>query len=102
MKKSLFSSLLLLCFCVATSAQTIERLTTEYMQTPVGIDVKQPQFGWQMKSDRYGAEQKAYRLVVSDSEDNLNRGNYVYDSGKTNSGLSVGIKYAGAALNRNR
>lgn len=98
MKKSLFSSLLLLCFCVATSAQTIERLTTEYMQTPVGIDVKQPQFGWQMKSDRYGAEQKAYRLVVSDSEDNLNRGNYVYDSGKTNSGLSVGIKYAGAAL----
>ena len=48
------------------------------------------------RSLRSGA--KAYRLVVSDSEDNLNRGNYVYDSGKTNSGLSVGIKYAGAAL----
>lgn len=80
------------------AAQTIGGLTTEYMQSPIGIDVAQPQFAWQMESDRYGAEQKAYRLVVANSEENLNAGKYVYDSGKVGSGLSVGVKYAGETL----
>ena len=35
---------------VPAAAQTIENLTTEYMDCPLGIDVKQPVFGWQMKS----------------------------------------------------
>ncbi len=98
MRKHFFSSLLALASFGFATAQTIGVLTTEYMHDPIGIDVAQPQFGWQMQSDRYGAQQKAYRLVVANSEDNLNAGKYVYDSGKVSSGESVGIKYAGTAL----
>ncbi len=98
MKKKLFSSLFALASFGFATAQTIGVLTTEYMQTPVGIDVAQPQFGWQMQSDRYGAQQKAYRLVVANSQENLEAGKYVYDSGKVGSGESVGIKYAGPTL----
>lgn len=99
MKKAiLLSSAFALMGTAAAMAQTIGSLTTEYMTTPVGIDVAQPQFGWKMQSDRYGAEQKAYRLTVAASEADLNAGKYVYDSGDVASGLSVGIRYEGSAL----
>lgn len=80
------------------AAQTIDRLTTEYMTDPIGIDVEKPQFGWQMQSDRYGAEQKTYRITVAGSESDLRAGKYVYDSGEKASGLSAGIRYEGPAL----
>ena len=80
------------------SAQSIGRLTTEYMTNPIGIDVEQPQFAWQMDNPRYGASQRAYRLVVADSEASLSAGKYVYDSGNTASDISVGIRYAGERL----
>lgn len=80
------------------AAQTIENLTTEYMDCPLGIDVKQPVFGWQMKSKSYGAAQKAYRIVMAASAENLAKGNYLYDTGTVNSSLSVNIKYSGKEL----
>ncbi len=90
--------LVLLVVSLGIAAQTIERLTTEYLATPIGIDVAEPQFAWQMRSNRYGAAQTAYRLVVAESQDDLNAGRYVYDSGKNNSDVSVGIKYHGITL----
>ncbi len=100
-KRKLSSSLLSLCcicgFAAADRTQ-ISELTTEYMWQPIGIDVAQPQFAWKMTSDRYGAEQKTYRVVVADSRDNMTLGKYVYDSGVVNSGISVGVKYAGEPL----
>lgn len=64
----------------------------------MGIDVPHPVFGWQMKSDRYGAEQKAYRILMAKSEESLKKGEYVYDTGTVLSSLSVNIKYDGSAL----
>ena len=83
---------------VPAAAQTIENLTTEYMDCPLGIDVKQPVFGWQMKSKSYGAAQKAYRIVMAASAEDLAKGNYLYDTGTVNYSRSVNIKYNGKKL----
>ena len=77
---------------------SIVRLTTEFMKNPMGIDVSHPRFAWQMQSDKYGAAQTAYRVVVSSSRSELDNGFYVFDTGKVNSSSSIGIVYSGDAL----
>ena len=67
--------------------------TVEYSETPLGLDVRQPRFGWQMQSDRQGARQTAYQLVVQDES-----GTTVWDSGRCEGYGSQGIKYAGRPL----
>src|SRR5574344_498829 len=79
-------------------AVNVTHLTTEYMKNPLGIDVSHPRFAWQMQSDRYGAAQTAYRLVVASSLSDLEKGSYVYDTGKVKSSSSVGIAYGGDVL----
>ena len=76
----------------------LKNLQVEYQTNPLGIDVSQPRFNWQMESDRYGASGQAYRLWVADSPERLAAGRYIYDSGKVLSGESVGVVYQGKAL----
>ena len=76
----------------------LKNLQVEYQTNPLGIDVSQPRFNWQMESDRYGACGQAYRLWVADSPEQLAAGRYIYDSGKVLSGESVGVVYQGKAL----
>ena len=76
------------------SAQTkIQGLLTESESTPLGIDVIQPHFTWQMSSPKRGAMQTAYSIHVADS-----KGQQVWDSGKVSSGESLNILYAGRDL----
>ena len=98
MLRKLFLAITAFLTLLPAGAQEITRLTTEYMDRPMGIDVKQPVFGWQMQSDRYGAAQTAYRIVFATSEENLENGTYTYDSGTVNSPASVCIKYNGPEL----
>ncbi len=98
MLRKLFLAITAFLTLLPAGAQEITRLTTEYMDRPMGIDVKQPVFGWQMQSDRYGAAQTAYRIVTATSEENLENGTYTYDSGTVNSSASVCIKYNGPEL----
>jgi alpha-L-rhamnosidase len=79
-------------------ATDIVKLQTEYMQRPLGIDVARPHFGWQMQAEGYGAAQTAYQLLVATSEDALRQADYVYDSGRIESGIATNIPYAGPAL----
>ena len=76
----------------------IVHLRTEMMETPMGIDDAHPVFSWQMLSDEFGALQKAYRLTVADSGENLAAGKYVYDSGTVYSDRSLNVPYEGEAL----
>ena len=89
MLRKLFLAITAFLTLLPAGAQEITRLTTEYMDRPMGIDVTQPVFGWQMQSDRYGAAQTAYRIVFATSEENLENGTYTYDSGTVNSPTSV-------------
>jgi len=71
----------------------IGNLCTEYTTTPLGFDVLQPRFSWQMVSKIPGSFQKAYQIKVTDEA-----GQVVWDSGKTKSNVSLNIKYSGTAL----
>ena len=65
----------------------LKKLRLNYMETPNAIDEQHPVFSWQMESDRQGACQKAYQIVVR-------KGNMVcWDSGKVKSDASVEIVY---------
>ena len=94
----LLSLSLLLAGAPLTAGTAVINLRTESMQTPVGIDESRPYFSWQMSSDRIGAAQKAYRIVVADSREGLASGDFVFDSGLVRSDESLNIQYAGAAL----
>lgn len=67
----------------------LKDLTVEYVDSPEGIDVDAPRFGWKMDSNLVGAEQTAYQIVVKDAD-----GNLAWDSGKVNSDNSIAVEYA--------
>lgn len=55
------------CCTVASAAAlpTVRRLLTEYLDNPVGIDVRVPRFSWQMVQAERGARQTAYQIQVA-------------------------------------
>jgi alpha-L-rhamnosidase len=74
---------------------SLQKLKTNYQNTPLGTDLSQPQFSWQMKSatSQRGLSQKAYQIVVTDEKKNV-----VWDSKKVASNLAHGIQYEGESL----
>jgi hypothetical protein len=85
-------------FCSVTQAQAavvVRSLQVEYRSTPLGIDVQQPRFSWQMEATagERGVSQTAYRIEVRDS-----KGAVVWDSKKTNGSEAVHVTYGGSAL----
>jgi alpha-L-rhamnosidase len=79
----------------AGAAVVIRDLQVEYRNTPLGIDVAQPRFSWQMAATagERGVSQTAYQVQVKDP-----KGAVVWDSTKTRGASALGLKYAGAAL----
>jgi alpha-L-rhamnosidase len=78
---------------------SVERLTCEHLQDPLGIDVAQPRFSWQIADRSYtsGQCQTAYHIVVASSPKLLDSPD-VWDSGITPSSESHLVTYGGAAL----
>ena len=60
---------------------------------PIGVDTPNPIFSWKMESDKIGARQTAYRIVVNDFKNKT-----VWDSEWVESGISVAVKYGGEKL----
>ncbi len=75
------------------------KLKCEYMEDPMGVDMPDPRFYWQLSSDVEGQFQKAYRIVVATSEELLQtiKGDML-DSGKKKSGQNTHIAYKGKVL----
>ncbi|MDD3538541.1 MAG: hypothetical protein PHH65_09910 [Eubacteriales bacterium] len=73
----------LLFVSIACSAAKVTSLKVEYEESPLGIDVEQPRFSWQMESSKQGQSQRAYQVVVTDEA-----GKEVWNSGKVLSDLS--------------
>jgi len=80
---------------IADDRVLVNSLQCEYLDNPIGIDVKRPRLGWKMVSNQRGVMQKAYQVVVSESK---NGDALVWDSGKVFSSDSVHVEYAGAEL----
>ena len=78
---------------------TIANLACEYNTNPLGIDSTTPRLSWQLQSDRPGARQTAYRVLVASKPKWLTPGKAnLWDSGKTESDQSVHVAYAGKKL----
>ena len=68
----------LLCAVPQVNAAAVIRgLQVEYRSTPLGIDVAQPRFSWQMATTagERGYAQAAYQILVKDP-----KGNVVWDT----------------------
>jgi alpha-L-rhamnosidase len=76
-----------------------EKLRTDDLVTPLGLDDPTPHFAWQLHDARSGARQSAYQLQVATRRELLASGKAdVWDSGRIASDQSVGVSYQGAAL----
>ena len=91
------------CFGTGMSqAQTkIQNPKVENLVNPIGLDILQPRFGWQLNSDKRNVSQTAYEIHVSDNTASLAKGN-LWNSGKVISDQSVFVDYGGPALESGR
>lgn len=96
---------LLLSFCFfaayinAASFRVVD-LKCENVQTPLGVDVKNPFLSWKLESDDRGEFQSAYEIIVSINKDALlgNGKGVVWKSGKVKSSDNLYVKYNGKNL----
>ncbi len=77
------------------SAMELGNLKVEYASCPIGIDISQPRFSWQIiaNPDERGIKQTAYHLWVYDE-----KGTCVWDSGNVQDDSSLNILYIGEPL----
>ena len=111
MRKEVFRSVGLVYLCAflvlvqphnlraQTSTEKPAHLECDSLVNPVGIDSKQPEFSWQLRDERYGAQQSAYGIQVASSEEQLKSDKPdIWDSGRVTTSQSIGVKYGGPAL----
>ncbi len=78
---------------------TIKNLKTNNLINPLGVDSVKPVFSWNLEDiSTRGQRQTAYRITVAVSTSDLEKGKYVWDSGKVMSDESVNITYEGIML----
>ena len=91
--------LLLSALTAAGQSAKPANLECESLSTPLGMDAKAPLLSWKIQDSRPGARQSAYELQVASSNSTLTAGKAdVWDSGRVESGESIGVSYAGPAL----
>lgn len=97
------SALFALCAVssLVAGSLTPARLRVEYLENPLGLDVRQPRLQWILESPAgvRSEKQTAYRVLVASSPEALKAGRGdLWDSGKVQSGESIHIAYAGKPL----
>ncbi|WP_153798827.1 alpha-L-rhamnosidase [Foetidibacter luteolus] len=93
MKKCLFLLAFSSVYFVAFAQVAVKNLLVENLANPVGLDVLQPRFSWQLVADKRNISQTAYEIKVTDAKEKT-----VWNSGRVNSAQSVHVTYAGTAL----
>ncbi len=80
----------------ASGPQAPAGLRCEYLENPMGVDVRQPRFFWVLEHPERGQSQSAYQVLVS-ADPALAAGE-VWDSGKVASAQSTQVVFGGKAL----
>ena len=76
-----------------------ERLRTEYLEDPLGLDETHPRLSWTLTSPRRGAAQTAYQVQAASSPDVLKSGmGDLWDSGKVMSAESAQVREGAGAV----
>jgi alpha-L-rhamnosidase len=103
-KKTLRQTLLVASVLMLASFQSLAALVPVKLQCenrvdPLGVDVAQPRFIWQVQSDERDQKQTAYQILAASSKKLLenNRGD-LWDSGRVSSDNSINVEYAGSPL----
>ncbi len=78
---------------------TIKNLRCEMLKDPVGIDIVQPRFSWQLESSQKNITQSSYQVFVSSSEQKLKANEAdMWNSGTITYSKSLLIAYGGKPL----
>src|SRR5665648_473031 len=93
-------SILLLTGCSdPESGVTVNELRCENLSEPLGVGTTTPRFSWKNISERNGASQKAYQILVASDNNLLDEKNAdLWNSGKVLSPTSVLVPYLGKGL----
>lgn len=101
MKQHFYFTLVLMASASAMYGASLQpdRLSCEYLQNPLGIDVQRPRLSWTLTASGRNRQQSAYEIVVSDNAAGLvqAKGN-AWATAKVYSSQSLNIVYAGPAL----
>jgi alpha-L-rhamnosidase len=89
--------MLLICGKSFSQDLSAGSLTVEHKKNPLGLDVSNPRFSWKISGTGNSIAQSAYSLQVA-TDEKFSSIKTVWQSGKIQSGESVMISYAGAAL----
>lgn len=103
MKKTALLLLIALIFgwtgCTSDSTVEVKNLRLEMKENPLGINVTQPRFSWQIASGQPSLVQVSYQIQVAATPEQLQSGDgLLWDSGVVRSDESVLVPYAGKAL----
>lgn len=75
---------------------SLTNLRTEYLENPLGIDVLQPKFSWQIATDGRNVMQASYQVQAAQTAGALAAGQgLLWDSGKVASENSLAVQYDG-------
>ncbi len=84
---------------ITVSAQVkVQNLLTENQSNPIGLDITNPRFSWQLISEKRNVMQSAYEIRVGKNISVTKGQELVWNTGKINSDASVHIPYAGSNL----
>ncbi|MEZ0326051.1 MAG: alpha-L-rhamnosidase N-terminal domain-containing protein, partial [Fimbriimonas sp.] len=89
------------CVALAFAAPglTVDKLRTEYLVNPIGIEERAPRFFWVLDSQQNGQLQTAYRVLVASKPELLDRDRAdLWDSGKVVSQDTIQVEYKGRPL----
>jgi alpha-L-rhamnosidase len=96
---TIFITLFLSCYSQSKVGIQISSMKVESAINPTGIDVSLPGFSWQINSQRKGAAQTAFQIIVASSLESIqNNQADLWDSGKIISDETLLVRYAGKNL----
>lgn len=76
------------------------RLRCEYLENPMGIDVKKPRFSWMLRHSEREQKQSAFQLIISSIPSAETSD--LWDTGKVLSDQSIHVVYGGKPLESDR
>lgn len=99
----IFILLLVAAACRETTVINVTNLKCEQKINPVGVDLKNPRFSWNLESEQRGVSQTAYQIMFSSDSTNLEETTAdMWNSEKVLSDKSIQIYYEGKPLESNR
>ncbi|PZR28118.1 MAG: alpha-L-rhamnosidase [Citrobacter freundii] len=97
MKKIFLLASSFLALAVSALAQlAVTNPLCENRHNPIGLDITQPRFSWQLSSAQRNTQQTAYELIVETASSG--KKTVVYNSGRISSDQSVHVPYKGQPL----